>query len=579
MGIFKDDLENFVKSGNDKDNNNISESNLINKINDKLNSDEDINLIPILTNQENSKINNHKQYKYSGLNNQGMTCYLNSLLQILFMTPEFRFNVLNWKYNQILHGKKEDCIPYQLKKLFAKLQLKKRSAEDTKDLTKSFQWGSADALYQHDIQELCRVLFEAIEISLNSDDKNYINEIFEGQSASVVHCQECNFESIRSDKFLDISIPIRNEFEKIYNNSLEMALSNYIKPEVLENENQYSCDICKRKVNANKFIKFEKLPKVLFLQFNRFEYNFITDSRVKITDKITFPMILNMNLFKSAESAKNQNIENTLPLLDKNFFDKKAESKINFNEEILKLEISSAFKNGKDVYELYSIVIHSGTANGGHYFAYIKSFEDDFWYNYNDSDVSKISEKEIENVFGDKSATGYVLLYRKICEENNIKIIENQIIEDELINEINEDIEKSLLEEKAWRDRMNLFTVKIYYDNLIKEIKFKKDDSVVKMKEIILKELLFDKFFKPNDFMIRSYLKNHDKKEEYIEYEDLVNIYNQYLFIIFFFDLKFFLKISHWKKIISIVIRCTLCNLKILMENFLNTIKIYSKEI
>ena len=33
---------------------------------------------------------------YSGLNNQGATCYLNSLLQALFMTPEVREALYEW---------------------------------------------------------------------------------------------------------------------------------------------------------------------------------------------------------------------------------------------------------------------------------------------------------------------------------------------------------------------------------------------------------------------------------------------------------------------------------------------------
>ena len=46
---------------------------------------------------------------------------------------------------------------------------------------------------------------------------------------------------------------------------------------------------------------------------------------------------------------------------------------------------------GDNIYDLYAILIHQGGAFGGHYFAYIKSFEDGQWYNFNDSNVSKIS--------------------------------------------------------------------------------------------------------------------------------------------------------------------------------------------
>ena len=42
-------------------------------------------------------------------------------------------------------------------------------------------------------------------------------------------------------------------------------------------------------------------------------------------------------------------------------------------------------------YELFSVLIHSGGASGGHYYAYIKSFANGKWYDFNDSSVSEIS--------------------------------------------------------------------------------------------------------------------------------------------------------------------------------------------
>ena len=71
-------------------------------------------------------------------------------------------------------------------------------------------------------------------------------------------------------------------------------------------------------------------------------------------------------------------------------------------------------KDGDYVYELYSVLVHSGGAMGGHYYTYIKSFEDGKWYNFNDSMVSGINEDEIAKVFGDKygGATAYMLMYK-----------------------------------------------------------------------------------------------------------------------------------------------------------------------
>jgi uncharacterized UBP type Zn finger protein len=49
---------------------------------------------------------------------------------------------------------------------------------------------------------------------------------------------ECGYESTREDTFLDLTLPIKNEFGTgVLNSSVEMALENYIKPEVLSEEN------------------------------------------------------------------------------------------------------------------------------------------------------------------------------------------------------------------------------------------------------------------------------------------------------------------------------------------------------
>jgi ubiquitin carboxyl-terminal hydrolase 47 len=78
--------------------------------------------------------------EFVGLSNQGATCYLNSLLQTLFMSPEFRHRIYQWEYDPEKHGETEDCIPYQLQLLFGKLQITDRPYVSTKQLTKSFGW-------------------------------------------------------------------------------------------------------------------------------------------------------------------------------------------------------------------------------------------------------------------------------------------------------------------------------------------------------------------------------------------------------------------------------------------------------
>ena len=58
------------------------------------------------------------------------------------------------------------------------------------------------------------------------------------------------------------------------------------------------------------------------------------------------------------------------------------------------------------VYDLYGVVNHFGSLNGGHYTAFGKGIDGN-WYNYNDSSVSNASKKELT------SPAAYMLFYRR----------------------------------------------------------------------------------------------------------------------------------------------------------------------
>ena len=366
----------------------------------------------------------------------------------------------------------------------------------------------------------------------------------------------------------------------MYNPTIEKALENYLKPEKLEGENQYFCGKCNIKVDATKGSKFTEFPKILTLHLNRFDLDYNTFKRKKLNNKMTFPLILNMNKFlkpyeeivklneldpqnnntvkindekkKSISDFKaindagfaddffgyyddademkakrylqlikkynntsstyedlpsqikenkiiktktgllyddyiptkgkqnlienkptsqtftdknqmieslaelkqaqrlfdkklshfpiaNKNIDKSTPILDFSTKDyeresydmlgflepisvydkplitnkdsKRVEEEIiddsdheeEYFEEDLVDKSVNLLAEEKYVYELYSIMIHSGSAAGGHYYAYIKSFENNRWYNFNDTSITKIDQSEINNVFGEET--------------------------------------------------------------------------------------------------------------------------------------------------------------------------------
>jgi ubiquitin C-terminal hydrolase len=353
----------------------------------------------------NSNYEDNTAIGYVGLINQAMTCYLNSLLQTLYMTPEFRNAIYRWKFDNIEAGDEQVTdndnaiknIPYQLQRLFLNLQTSAKKSIQTHDLTKSFGWNSDDAFQQHDVQELCRVMFDALEKTFKgTQQKNLINELYQGKIKDYVKCLECNIESARVNVFLDISLCIRRfGSDKTYE-SVEAALDAFVEPEILDEGNKYFCDKCQKMCKAHKGLKFEAFPYIISLQLNRFDFDYSTMSRFKLSNTVTFPEVLDFKKYLKEPEEQTTDDEG-------------------LNDKSTK-------------YELFSIMIHSGSATGGHYYAYIKCFETDQWYNFNDERVTKLDRQDIKKAFGTSnssysSQTAYMLLYRQQNVQRNEKFI------------------------------------------------------------------------------------------------------------------------------------------------------------
>ncbi|KAF4022031.1 hypothetical protein G4228_013094 [Cervus hanglu yarkandensis] len=191
----------------------------------------------------------------SGIRNQGGTCYLNSLLQTLHFTPEFRealFSLGPEELGSLEDKDKPDAkvriIPLQLQRLFAQLLLLDQEAASTADLTDSFGWTSDEEMRQHDVQELNRILFSALETSLvGTSGHDLINRLYHGTIVNQIVCKECKNVSEKQEDFLDLTVAVKNV------SGLEDALWNmYVEEEVFDYDNLYRCGNCDRLVKAAK---------------------------------------------------------------------------------------------------------------------------------------------------------------------------------------------------------------------------------------------------------------------------------------------------------------------------------------
>eukprot|EP01029_Cantina_marsupialis_P031481 TRINITY_DN9109_c0_g1_i1.p1 TRINITY_DN9109_c0_g1~~TRINITY_DN9109_c0_g1_i1.p1 ORF type:complete len:1223 (+),score=453.86 TRINITY_DN9109_c0_g1_i1:116-3784(+) len=439
---------------------------------------------------------------FNGLINQGATCYMNSLLQTMFMTPELRKAMYLWQHDPTRDDPCEDSIPYQLQCLFGELQLGDGAVE-TSNLTQAFGWDQSDGYQQHDVQEMSRVLLDAIERTFaETDNKDLIRTLYEGTYVDYLRCEECVKERNKKDIFMDVSVVLKPFGATKVVGSLEEGLHEYLKPERMIKDNKVECEPCGKKNDTTKGLRFKKFPPILSFHLKRFDFDFQTMRRIKINDRVTFPAVLNMNEFREDQykGPPSEVPEQLNPLLGRDFSSssdfqsapvspahsrsvspvpvaKEAEDK-KATSALLAMpspeEVEAMLVQGEDVYELYAVLVHSGSALGGHYYSFVKNVDDGEWYKFNDSTVTPATMSEVEATFGGAGtrstygyysytsfASAYLVLYRRIGLDTELPTVEEVPSHvSEIVEARKQERERRYEERKMQRSMMKLF---VYY--------------------------------------------------------------------------------------------------------------------
>ncbi|OBA20575.1 hypothetical protein METBIDRAFT_78917 [Metschnikowia bicuspidata var. bicuspidata NRRL YB-4993] len=294
---------------------------------------------------------------FVGLNNQGATCYLNSLLQSYFTTKKFRNLVCQIPTQEQTTAKTSNknskAVALALQRIFYLMESSDQPV-GTMELTRSFGWDSSEAFTQHDVQELNRVLMDKLESAMKgSHIENRLNDIFVGRMKSFIKCVNVPYESSRIEDFWDIQLNVKG-----LRNLLE-SFRNYIDIEMLDGENKYQAGEEYGYQDAKKGVVFESFPPVLHLQLKRFEYDFMVDDLVKIDDFYEFPDKIDLR-----------------PYLD----------------EDLDEDVKSQNWN----YKLHGVLVHQGSISNGHYYAMIKpESEKNTWLRFDDDKVWKVTPSEV----------------------------------------------------------------------------------------------------------------------------------------------------------------------------------------
>ncbi|KAL1880253.1 hypothetical protein Plec18167_003656 [Paecilomyces lecythidis] len=301
---------------------------------------------------------------YAGLKNLSNTCYLNSLFTQLFMNVGFRDFMLQL---QVEEPEGSQRLLEETKKMFANMQetwLKSVDTQGAVDSIRTYDNEPIDITIQMDVDEFYNLLFDRWEAQIiDAEQKKKFRSFYGGQLVQQIKSKECPHISERLEPFSAIQCEIKGKA------SLEDSLKAYVEGEIMQGDNKYSCTSCGRHVDAVKRACLKDLPDNLIFHLKRFDFDMLTMMRSKINDEFQFPERIDMTPFK-VEHLSDPNA--SVP---------------------------------QDVFELVGVLVHSGTAESGHYYSYIRerptSNSSGSWVEFNDADVSRFDPSKIaDQCFG-----------------------------------------------------------------------------------------------------------------------------------------------------------------------------------
>ena len=390
---------------------------------------------------------NNRLSPFVGLKNLGCTCYMNSLLQVFFNFIPFRESLLNCKCKE----ENRNSL-YQIKKVFYSLKYLQVDYYTPSDFPDNFDDEKINVHLQMDVDEFFGKIIDKIENRLkNTKNENLVKYFFQGtQNDNLIFQEGCTHNRTNIINFYSIQLQIKNK-QNIYE-----SLDSLIEGELMNGDNCIFCPECKGKYPAVKSQNFKTLPRMLIFVLKRFDFDYYRMRKFKINDYYEFPLELDMTKYMSEKKD---------PELNK--------------------------------YVLKSVVVHMGNCEGGHYYAFIKN-KNEQWYEFNDTqvipfDISCLKdecfggeEEYIKNgnlEMNKKNRSAYLLFYEKInqsdCEKfdkieainslnRDFKIPTTKNIEENIINENN--IENGMIEKKKEGTKGDEKGIKSILENLNKEM-------------------------------------------------------------------------------------------------------------
>ena len=321
---------------------------------------------------------------YVGLRNLGCICYMNAMLQQLFMIPHFRYAILQAELES------PDALVSELQRMFGYLIMSARQEYSTVAWCEAFTDAAGrpvNVKLQQDAEEWMNAFLDRLETKLKHTPlAGLVNSFFTGSVMYQTICQECGHISEREEQFHHIGLDVKNK------TGIFDALDSFIAGERISG---FSCSGCGRSVEITRRACLHRLPDTLFVHCKRICYNLDTYTNEKINSRWEFPRDLDVGKYtraalKASEEVKGDEGDGAGGAVE----GKDGTGDVEAVSPDKRVAVPADVPDSS--YVLAGVLCHTGNATQGHYYSYIRDRARDGWYEFNDSTVRVFAADKLE---------------------------------------------------------------------------------------------------------------------------------------------------------------------------------------